>query len=624
MRPILYNATETAFDSNGIGILRDAVSAPVYQELNGQYEMTLRYPVMGIHFKDIAMRTIIMAEPDPVTEAQPFRVYRITKPMAGVVTVYARHLVYDLMGVPVLPFSATGVQQALQALKSNALTDCPFTFFSDKSTGSTMAVAAPKPIWALLGGSAGSVLDVFGGEYEFDHYNVHLWNRRGADRGVVIRYGKNLTSLEQDENCANCYTGVYPYWVNTEGQRVELPEKVIDAPGSYSYVRILVLDLSQEWTETPTEEQLRARAERYIADNSIGIPDVSLKVEFVPLEQTEEYKDMALLERVLLGDTVTVFFPDMGVDATARVVAVDYDPILERYNSVTLGSVKANLADTIVQQQQQIQQAPTMTDLQKAQKAATSWLTNGKGYKVERRDAAGNTIDTLYMDTPDMNTAVNVLRVGQSGIGFSHSGVNGPYLSAWTIDGQFNADFITATSLAAALLRVGVIQSKDGRVKIDLTNGLIDATGNFRTSEEIVEGYTQMSEMSPEGVAVRDADGNYSKLGRGYSEVNDAGGYFAARAPDGRWQGAGGVEFYAFGVGSVAYGIMPYQEIIGDEINPDPKAYVDIYNDVDGTALNVLLQSGKVKISGLTAPENDSDAVNKAYVDNLFAQLKGS
>lgn len=239
-------------------------------------------------------------------------------------------------------------------------------------------------------------------------------------------------------------------------------------------------------------------------------------------------------------------------------------------------------------------------------------LVNGilKG-NFEELHIVGKTVDEIARD----NAADAVNNQTQQDI-FNKLTKNGELPGLFMKDGQL---FINASYLAT-----GVIRSEDGRVKIDLTNGLIDATGNFRTSEEIVEGYTQMSEMSPEGVAVRDADGNYSKLGRGYSEVNDAGGYFAARAPDGRWQGAGGVEFYAFGVGSVAYGIMPYQEIIGDEINPDPKAYVDIYNDVDGTALNVLLQSGKVKISGLTAPENDSDAVNKAYVDNLFAQLKGS
>lgn len=477
MKPILFSPTETAFLTNGIGFLSDAISCHPVQEINGKYELEIKYPIMGLHFSSIQQRSIIQAKVDPVSDLQPFRVYQVTKTSSDVVTVRARHLAYDLGGIPVSPFAAESVGTALAGLSMNAATDCPFTFFTDKHTPAAFSVKIPSPIWSLLGGSKGGILDIYGGEYEFDGYDVKLLSRRGADRGVSIRYGKNLTSLEQDENCANCYTGIYPYWKNAEGTLVLLLEKIVNAPGTYNYVKIKPVDFSAEWQEPPTQEQLRARAEKYITDNDIGKPTVSWKVEFVQLEQTEEYKGRALLERVLLGDTVSVEFEEMGVSATARVVAVDYDSILERYNSVTLGSVKANIADTIATQQQKIQETPTKNDLNSAQEAATAWLTNGKGYKVERRDANGNTIDTLYLDTPDINTAVNVLRVGQSGIGFSRSGVNGPYYSAWTIDGHFNADFITT----------GAIHSNDDTITIDLTNNkiVINAKDSSRSDERI-------------------------------------------------------------------------------------------------------------------------------------------
>jgi phage-related protein len=277
------------------------------------------------------------------------------------------------------------------------------------------------------------------------------------NRGVSIRYGKNLTDIQQDQNCSNVATGVYPYWAGTVDEKdvlVELPERIVNAPGTYNFVKIRTLDLSSEFETQPTVEQLRAKTENYITANNIGVPSVSLTVSFAQLEQTEEYKHMKLLERVSLFDTVNVEFPALGVSATAKAVKMVYDVLADRVKSVTLGSVRANIADTIANQQQEIQNTPTKSDLQKAQEAATAWLTNGKGYKVERRDDLGRVIDTLYMDTPDIETAVNIMRVGQSGIGFSHNGVNGPYLSAWTIDGRFVADWITAGTLNAALVKV--------------------------------------------------------------------------------------------------------------------------------------------------------------------------
>lgn len=348
MKPILYPDTEMAFSTNGIGVLSDAASCYVETELNGIYELEMQYPVKGIHFHEIGQRSIILAKPDPFSRTQPFRVYRTTKPMGGLVKVYARHNTYDLMGIPVAPFAAHSAAAALQGLRENAVTSCPFTFSTDKTTQAAMTVSVPTAIWSQLGGIEGSVLDVYGGEYEFDRWDVILHNKRGENRGVSIRYGKNLTSLEQDENCANCYTGVYPYWVSPEGELVQLEEKVVNAEGDFGYEKILPLDFSQEWEEAPTGEQLHARAQRYIRENEIGVPTVSWEVGFVQLEQTEEYKGKAILEQVRLGDTVSVVFAEMGVDTSARAVKTRYDVLLDRYESVTLGSVKANIADTVV------------------------------------------------------------------------------------------------------------------------------------------------------------------------------------------------------------------------------------------------------------------------------------
>ena len=468
--PILYSSTETDFSNNGLGILGDCISCEVTEEANGIFELAMQYPMSGVHYEDIVDRSIIKAKADQFRDQQLFRVYAISKPMSGIVTVLAEHISYDLSGIPVSPFSAQNAPAALSGLKTNAVVDCPFEFWTDKDTSGEFSVTVPSSIRSRLGGVTGSVLDVYGGEFEFDNYTVKLHNNRGMNRGVSIRYGKNLTDIKQEQNCASVATGIYPYWAgNLDGNTVivELPEKIIKAKGTYNFVRIRTLDLSSEFEEQPTVDQLRAKAENYVESNNIGIPTVSLSVSFSQLEQSEEYKGLKLLERVSLFDTVNVEFPALRVSATAKAVKLIYDALADRVKSITLGSVKANIADTIVEQQQEIAKAPTKTELERAKEAATAWLTNGKGYAYFRKDDLGNIVDILFMDTQDTSTAVNVMRVGQSGIGFSHNGVNGPYESAWTIDGKFVADFIATGTLDAAQVKVVNLIADNLRSKRD-------------------------------------------------------------------------------------------------------------------------------------------------------------
>ena len=477
--PILYSATETNFDHNGIGILSACVSCEVTEEANGIFELAMQYPMDGIHYEEIADRFIIKAKADQFRQPQLFRVYAISKPMNGVVTVLAEHISYDLSGIPVKPFTASTAPSALAGLKSNSVVDCPFDFWTDKATSANFKISVPASIRSRLGGVAGSILDVYGGEYEFDNFTVKLHNSRGQNRGVSIRYGKNLTDIQQDQNCSNVATGIYPYWVDSEGTvLVELPEKIVNTPGTYNFVKIRTLDLSTEFETQPTVDQLRSKTESYIKANNIGIPSVSLTVSFAQLEQTEEYKHLKLLERVSLFDTVNVEFPALGVSATAKSVKMVYDVLADRVKSVTLGSVRANIADTIVEQAKEIEKAKRPSFLKKVIENATAWLTNGKGYAYFRKDDMGNIIDILFMDTQDVKTAIDVMRIGQSGIGFSHNGVNGPYESAWTIDGKFNADWIYTGTLYGLLFKAGIIESIDGKIKIDLSDDLSEPTFN--------------------------------------------------------------------------------------------------------------------------------------------------
>lgn len=484
----LYPETETQFDTNGIGVLADAVSCIVTEERNGAFELELQYPVDGIHFAQLRNRCVILAAPNPVDDEQPFRIYKISKPMGGIVTVNAEHISYDLSGIALMPFEAVGVADALSQFVTKAVTSNPFTFHTDKSSGGNFSVRVPQSIRACMGGREGSLLDVYGGEYRYDRFRVSLLNARGQNNGVSIRYGKNLTDLTQEENIAGVYTAAYPFWTSEEDY-LELPERLVTAPGTYAYTRILTLDLSQEFQEKPTVEQLRTRAQSYVEQNKIGVPSVSIQVSFVPLEQTEEYKNIALLERVMLCDTVNVQFDALGVDATAKCVKTVYNVLKQRYDSVLLGDAKATIADTILEQKKEISKAPTVTAMQAAILSATKLITgNSGGYVVLHSSTGASAPDEiLIMDTPDIATAKKVWRWNNAGFGYSSKGYNGPYGLAITQDGAFVADFITAGTLNAAQLKVinliadsitsGVLKSKSGDTIFDLDTGVITFGG---------------------------------------------------------------------------------------------------------------------------------------------------
>lgn len=492
MIPILFPATSTEWTTQGLGALSDAVSCTVTEERNGSFELEMQYPVSGVHFSEMQNRCIILAIPSPYRAAQPFRIYRITKPLNGICTVYAQHISYDLSGVPLNPFTAGSAPAAMAGLQSNAEGENPFTFWTDKSTAANFAVDVPNSIRSVLGGKTGSILDVYGGEYAWDGYTVRLYNQRGQDNGVRIAYGKNLTDLEQDENISSVATGIYPYWADTEGNLVVCDPKVVPAPGTYDFTRVVPVDFSQDFEAAPTPAELQARAESYVQANNIGVPTVSIAVSFVQLEQTEEYRDLALLEKCDLCDTVTVQFERLGVDAKAEIVKIVTDVLLERYQSVEIGSIRANIADTIAGQQQEIQRRPTTSAMQQAVNNATNWIigTNG-GYVVFRRNAEGQPYEILIMDQPTIDAATKVWRWNNGGLGYSSNGYNGPYTTAITQDGAIVADFITAGVLDASLVRVinlvatnivaGTLKSKDGSSYWNLDTGDLNLTGAIKT-----------------------------------------------------------------------------------------------------------------------------------------------
>ena len=356
---ILYEYTETAFTNNGLGCLNDATSCVVSETLNGEYELEMEYPVNGIHYSDIQLRRIIFAKPNSYDREQPFRIYSISKPIGGLVTVNAEHISYDMSGLPVrgaIEHYAWYVKDVFDHIKNNSVYPCPFTFSSDiTEEKKAISLSKPRSVKAFLGTDEG-LLSLFGGEWEFDRYNAILHKERGQNRGVSIEYGKNLTDVTQDEACSEMYTAVYPYYYQEDDGLQRLDEDVVKILDT-SYNNVCVLDLTSEFDEMPTQDQLRAKTQEYIKDNKLGEPKVSLKVSFIKNPEVIE-----ALQDVRLGDTVGVKFIKIGVNTTSRCINYEFNVLTDQYNSIGLGEPTKTIVDTMTSTSTRIDEANNAID----------------------------------------------------------------------------------------------------------------------------------------------------------------------------------------------------------------------------------------------------------------------
>lgn len=543
MKPILYEENSTSFLTNGIGRLADAISCIVTEQRNGMYELEMEYPVTGQHYSDLALRRIIYVKPSFGASNQPFRIYEISNPDFGRVTVKAQHISYDLSKNVCMPFSVaqdpTACASTLAGLKTHAVEDCPFTFWTDVTTAGSYSQIAPASIRQQLGGIEGSVLDQFGGEYEFDHFAVKLHRQRGTDRGVTLRYGKNITDLQQEKNISNTITGVVPYWINMDGSEyVDLPEKAVYAENAsrYSHHLTIPLDLSDKWKDPPSVADLRLAAEVYIRGAGIGVPNVSVKVSFVNLRDTAEYADIAALESVNLCDDIHVQFEPLGIDTTAEIVETVWDVLMDRYESVTVGALRSSLAMTINDNNMH-----TAIEIDKARMSAsnainnaTKWLTSTGGYVIAIKNEDGSWESLVFADAKDPADWHYLVKITKNGLGFSRDG-GLTYTQAWTIDGNLLADFIHGGTLTLGGLNNGngwmkilnsagqltgqwdnssakfqspdgvtrVTTIQDGKIKINTpSNGVYDQIEMTRGGEEV--------EMGAHRVFWRNEDGTIS------------------------------------------------------------------------------------------------------------------
>ena len=537
MIPILYKSDTTNFATYGIGTLTDTISCEVTEERNGVYECVIKYPVTGMHFSEIKKERLIKAKPNDTSKPQAFRIYRITTPLNGIVTIYAQHISYDLIGIPV-PICSTAPmmpQLLVDQLFASALVPHNFTFKTDYTLPQRCEIAKPKNLRAVLGGSGGSVLDIWGGEFEWDNFDIIQHKERGANNGVVIEYGKNLTKLEQDSDISEIYTDLLPFAVSTDEEGVEtvvtLYEQTLPiTKTTLTQKKILIKDFTDSFEEGESihHNELRLKAKDYIANNPLGIETPALTISFAALWKQPEYP--AILERVSLCDTVTVKHTDYGISVKQKVIKTVYDSLLEKYISITLGAAKSNFINEVSSTKaametvtKTVDRMPTLVNA--AINNATKLITGQKGgYVILNGDSETSMpYELLVLDQPTIADAVNVWRWNVGGLGFSSNGYNGPYETAITADGKIVADFITTGTLLADIIKAGKITSKDGSSYWNIDTGEIVIKA-YATSDALnqavdsLEGDIQKAETSFTQTAnaisarVSTAEGNISSL----------------------------------------------------------------------------------------------------------------
>ncbi|EAG0857689.1 phage tail spike protein [Listeria monocytogenes] len=472
MIPILYSKQENAFNHNGLGLLADCLQASVTEERNGLFELVFKYPVNGPLFSNLVNDSIVKAKPNDNSNDQLFSIYSISKVESGIVTIAAKHISYDLNANPLksnLKYEKVTPATAITNILKNTVHSNSFNVWSDINTTGNVDYKIPLYAKEAMGGIEGSVLDVFKGEFEFDNKTIKLWKNRGADKGVKIAYGKNLTTATQEEAIDETFTSIYPYKTITnnagEPELLSLPESIInsDYVANYRTGRTLMVDFTSDESVTNVAT-LRSAAINYVKNNELGKPRVSLKISFINLWQTESYKDIAALEKVGLCDVVEVHFERIGISTKAKVIKTIYDVLNEKYSEMELGEAKANLADQINQQANDLKDAQLSNAwLAEAVANATELINNAPANaKIVLYPSMANPQEILILvDGDSVETATKLWRWNAGGLGYSKNGYAGPYELAITSDGSIVADRITTGTLKAInMIGVNITSSK--------------------------------------------------------------------------------------------------------------------------------------------------------------------
>jgi len=356
MIPILYPATETAFATNGLGGLPDAISCVVTEQRNkqGGYWLEMDYPVDGLHYDLLVQERIIYAAPAMGKTPQPFRIRRISRPIDGIVHIEAPHFCAELQKATSFGVdTGTNIQGMIynQFYRARQLGQTvPFWCETDITVDSDVTFSHPEPttLADILLGTKGSVLDVVGGEFEWDGYHIILHRQRGVDSGIQIRYGVNMNDIEAETDTSELVTAVIPYWkgsVNNQDAIVIGDMCISGNAGAYAYVRCVPLDVSSQFDleqdQQPSKADVTAKGRAYISATDLDELTMSINVKYTPITNGIGER------RINLCDTVSVVHPDLGVSSKAQVVKTKYNTLTEQYDGLTIGSIRQTIVDTI-------------------------------------------------------------------------------------------------------------------------------------------------------------------------------------------------------------------------------------------------------------------------------------
>ena len=462
MFPILYDSvvTGTVPDHYGIGVLKDALSCEITEERNGGYELTLKYPSSGAYANQLVPRAIIKAKPNYTDDPQLFRIYKVGKVLGSSFSVYARHISYDLSGFPITTGSANNIGDALILLNNQA---AGYTFSTDKSLQASFKIDTPSSVRSWFGGKVGSILDLYGpGEWKYNNFTCQFLANRGIDRGVTIRYGKNLTKMENTDDSSNLVTSIMAFWKSTDDDNTVIISDAISTGATLDVTACQILDASEYYENQPTKAQLNTYVKNYISSHITDRVQKNIKLDFAQISKL-------LKDRVDLCDTVHIIYEDYGISATAKCIKTTWDVLQDKYTEIELGEARTNIADTIVGINKDLAEQLTANQVKSAIRDATDVITGNKGGYVILHDSDedGYPDELLIMNTADITTATKVWRWNLSGLGYSSTGYSGPFGLAMTMDGAIVADYIKTGNLV-----FGGSGNTDGKLEIQ------DAAGN--------------------------------------------------------------------------------------------------------------------------------------------------
>lgn len=354
MIPILYESNEISFETNGLGRLRDCIRCEVTEERNSIFEVEFDYPINGSHFADIIPGRIIVISHDKTGATEPFDIYAFSRPLNGIVTFHARHISYrlnyctailsNINNLGDLFFRLNGYYPSLLKPDNGG-----FTFLTDKTSVGYMSAAdgLPHTIRQLMGGIEGSILDTYGGEWQFTRFRVDLWEARGQQRDFTIRYGVNLIEYNEDLDYNGTYNAVVPFWSGND--EILVGGMVTNNLQSFDgRTDCVPLDLSDKWENKPSSVSAMENAARtWLSANKPHLPSQNIKINFVNLSDTEEYKQFAPLQTYGLCDQIKVVFPFYGVETYYKIVKVVWDVLEERYIEMELGNLSTSMAEAL-------------------------------------------------------------------------------------------------------------------------------------------------------------------------------------------------------------------------------------------------------------------------------------